>query len=479
MKYKRSLCWFRRDLRLSDHVALSHATRQSERVFLFFVFDSNILNKLKDKNDRRVSFIADSLKELEKSLESKNSSLIVRYGDPEKELAKIVNEIKIEAIFVNRDYEPSAKDRDDRVLKEMSSKGVDLNSFKDQVIFEYPEIMTQQGNPFKVFTPYKNAWLKEVREEDYLDFTCKWDRLANKNNCKSHLWEWSLDKIGFVQNSPKIQSGEKGAKLRFSSFKKCIHNYNINRDFPAKAKRTSRLSIHLRFGTISIRTLIRFAMKDKSIGAKTWLSELIWRDFYQTILDCFPYVVKGSFKPEYDLIKWEGKDQFFKLWMDGMTGYPIVDAAMRHFKKTGWMHNRLRMIVASFLTKDLLIDWRKGEAWFARNLLDFDLAANNGGWQWAASTGCDAQPYFRIFNPITQSKKFDPEGNFIKSEIPELRKFSSKNIHWPIGAKQTEQMEADCVLGKDYPLPIVEHALQRKMAISMYEKAKAKRNNRR
>ncbi len=477
MKYKRSLCWFRRDLRLSDHVALSQAIRQSETVFLLFVFDTNILNKLKDKDDRRVSFIADSLRELEKSIESKNSALIVRYGDPVKEIAKVVQELKIEAVFVNRDYEPNAKARDEQVLTKMKSLGVAFNSNKDQVIFEHPEILTQQGTPFKVFTPYKNAWLKEMREEDCLDFSCKVNRLAPKKDCRNFLWEWSLEKIGFVKNSPNIQPGEKGAKSRFQALKKNIQDYDIDRDFPAITNGTSGLSIHLRFGTISIRALVRFAMNESSQGAKTWLSELIWRDFYQTILDCFPYAAKGSFKPAYDRIKWEGNPKHFKLWVDGMTGYPIVDAAMRHFKRTGWMHNRLRMIVASFLTKDLLIDWRKGEAWFARNLLDFDLAANNGGWQWAASTGCDAQPYFRIFNPITQSKRFDPKGDFIKSEIPELRMFSSKNIHWPIGAKQTEQSRAGCVLGKDYPLPIVDHALQRKLAINMYEKAKIKNRN--
>ncbi len=476
MKYKRSLVWLRRDLRLSDNVALSQAIRQSETVFLCFVFDTCILKKLKDKDDRRVSFIADSLRELEKSVESKNSALIVRHGDPVNEIPKIVEELKVEAVFVNKDYEPNAKARDEQVLTKMESMGVAFNSYKDQVIFEYPEILTGQGTPFKVFTPYKNAWLKEISEEVCLDFSCKLDRLAPEKLCKNYLWDWSSEKIGFVQNSPNVQPGEKGAKFRFNAFKKHIKDYDLNRDFPAKNKGTSGLSIHLRFGTISIRTLVRFARKDKSNGSKTWLSELIWRDFYQTILDCFPYAANGSFKPEYDKIQWEGKENHFKLWLDGMTGYPLVDAAMRHFKKTGWMHNRLRMITASFLTKDLLIDWRKGETWFARNLLDFDLAANNGGWQWSASTGCDAQPYFRIFNPVAQSRKFDPEGEFIKSEIPELRGFSKKNIHWPIDAKEPELRKAGCVLGKDYPLPIVDHSLQRMKAITMYKKAKTGSN---
>ncbi len=472
MKYKQSLCWFRRDLRLSDHVALSHAIRQSERVFLFFIFDTNILNKLKDKDDRRVSFIANCLRELEKSIKSKHSSLIIRYGDPVKEVFKIVKELKVNAVFINRDYEPSAKDRDDRVLKKMRSIGVDFNSYKDHVVFEHPEVLTQQGTSFRVFTPYKNAWLKELCEESYSDFSCKLDRLAPKEVCKKHLWDWSLEKIGFKQNFPNIQPGEKGARSRLNSFKRYIEEYDTNRDYPARVNGTSGLSIHLRFGTISVRALVRFAMKNNSKGYKTWLSELIWRDFYQTILDCFPHIVIGNFKPEYDGIQWEGKTKHFQLWKDGMTGYPLIDAAMRHFKKTGWMHNRLRMVVASFLTKDLLIDWRKGEAWFAQNLLDFDLAANNGGWQWASSTGCDAQPYFRIFNPIAQSKRFDPEGEFIKNEIPELSGFSKKYIHWPIMAKQTEQCKADCVLGKDYPFPIVDHAVQRRMALNMYKKAK-------
>jgi deoxyribodipyrimidine photo-lyase len=259
---------------------------------------------------------------------------------------------------------------------------------------------------------------------------------------------------------------------RLRAFLSHIHDYDRRRDFPADPSGTSGLSVHLRFGTISIRALVREAQKRPSKGAATWWSELIWREFYQMILACFPHVVKGSFRPEYDSIRWPGTKAHFERWCAGQTGYPLVDAAMRHFNRTGWMHNRLRMIVAAFLVKDLLVDWRRGEAYFARHLLDFDLAANNGGWQWSASTGCDAQPYFRIFNPVTQSRRFDPEGAFIRTVIPELAGFSARDIHWPAGAPQARQAEAGCRVGKDYPAPIVDHAIQRRLAIELFSAAR-------
>jgi deoxyribodipyrimidine photo-lyase len=474
MKYKRALYWIRRDLRLSDNVALYNAIQQSKEVFPIFIFDVNILEKLQDKADRRVSFLADSLRELEKSLELKGSALIVKYGNPIDEIPKIVSELKIEAVFFNNDYEPKAKYRDAQIQKRLEIIGVDLNSYKDHVVFEHPEILTSQGTPYKVFTSYKNAWLKKFSEKDCFDFSCKLDRLASKKICLSFLWNWDLEKIGFIKTPSKTWAGENGAKKRLNSFKNYIREYDTNRNFPARANGTSQLSIYLRFGNISIRSLLRFALKVNSKGSQVWISELIWRDFYQTILDCFPQVVTKSFKTEFSRIKWQGKENHFRLWREGLTGYPLIDAAMRSFKKTGWMHNRLRMIVASFLTKDLLIDWKKGEAWFARNLLDFDLAANNGGWQWSASTGCDAQPYFRIFNPVTQSKKFDPDGKFIRSVIPELRGFSKTDIHWPANTNLAEQTKAKCIIGKDYPFPIVDHSIQRKKALDMYKEAKDK-----
>ena len=288
-----------------------------------------------------------------------------------------------------------------------------------------------------------------------------------------HINKWNFLTLGFKENSLWLEAGESAAQKRLKQFEKLENNYFDNRNFPYIQDGTSGLSVHLRFGTISIRQLVRNTQNKNNIGVKTWLSELIWRDFYQTILDQFPYVAKTCFQTECDKIKWPGKSRHFNLWCKGMTGYPLIDAAMRHFNNTGWMHNRLRMIVASFLTKDLLVDWRKGESWFARKLLDFDLAANNGGWQWSASTGCDAQPYFRIFNPITQSKNFDPDGSFIRQYIPELSGFSDRRIHWPHDAGIEEQTESKCLLGKEYPHPVVVHDIQRKIAIELFKAVKS------
>jgi deoxyribodipyrimidine photo-lyase len=250
---------------------------------------------------------------------------------------------------------------------------------------------------------------------------------------------------------------------------KDIDNYNETRDFPA-LDATSGLSVHLRFGTVSVRECFRKAIDRNSEGARTWISELIWREFYQMILDRFPHVKREAFKREYNDLQWEGTEAQFAAWREGRTGYPLVDAAMRHFNRTGWMHNRLRMVVAMFLTKDLLVDWRKGERYFARYLLDYDAAANNGGWQWCASTGVDAQPYFRVFNPILQSKKFDPDGAFIREHVPELRGFSNARIHWPVDASPVEQADAGCIIGTDYPAPIVEHAAQKEKAVAMFQR---------
>jgi deoxyribodipyrimidine photo-lyase len=273
--------------------------------------------------------------------------------------------------------------------------------------------------------------------------------------------DWTLDKIGFQSNSLWLKPGSKAAFERLKNFIKIVDRYDEYRDIPS-VEGTSGLSVHLRFGTISIRELIRQSLKKRNKGSQTWLSELIWRDFYFMILDQFPHVVNGAFKTEYDKIQWPGREEHFEAWCDGKTGYPIVDAAMRHFNKTGWMHNRLRMIVASFLVKDLLIDWRKGESYFARYLLDYDLSANNGGWQWCASTGCDAQPYFRIFNPVAQSKKFDPNGEFIRANVEELKDVSSKKIHEP--------MESDLFSAQSYLAPIVNHSTQRNLALKLFEK---------
>ncbi len=469
MNYQRALCWIRRDLRLSDHAALAQATRAAQQVFVVFVFDTNILDRLKDEDDRRLSFIADSLEEVQAALREKGSDLIVRHGDPVREIPKLVRELKAEALFFNRDHEPQAKRRDEKVTQAVQALGADSHSYKDQVVFAFPEIVTQQGQPYRVFTPYKRAWLATLDPSHSAELKPNLKRLAAKKQIAPHAWNWDLKKIGFTPNTLWLDAGPKAARQRLKRFLRSIDAYHDERNFPARRAGTSGLSVHLRFGTLSVRQAVRAARQRDGEGAQVWLSELIWRDFYQTLLDRFPHVVDGCFNAKFDKLRWPGKPEHFHLWCEGRTGYPLVDAAMRHFKETGWMHNRLRMVVASFLTKDLLIDWRQGEAWFARFLLDFDLAANNGGWQWCASTGCDAQPWFRIFNPVNQSKKFDPEGAFIREHLPKLSGFSNRRIHFPAKASAKEQEQADCVLGEDYPLPIVDHAVQREKALELFK----------
>ncbi len=468
MRFQHSLCWIRRDLRLSDHRALYEACRASQRVSVVFVFDETILKKLRDRDDRRVSFIHQCLEEIDKKLRDKGSALIQVKGDPCVEIPELVGKLGVDAVFCNRDYEPTAKERDELVGDRLKGMGVSFQSFKDQVVFERLEITTQAGHPFRVFTPYKNAWLKKVTDEDYREYRPNLKKLSPLKNIKNFIKRFDLQSIGFEEASLWVEPGEQEGGKRFRRFLKCMERYDDSRDFPAM-EGTSGLSVHLRFGTVSIRKLVRVAMEQDSKGAKVWLSELIWREFYQMILDRYPRVVDQTFIPKFNQIKWPGGDRYFKAWCMGETGYPLVDAAMRQFNTTGWMHNRLRMVVASFLVKDLLVDWRKGEAYFARHLLDFDLAANNGGWQWCASTGCDAQPWFRIFNPVTQSQRFDPEGKFIRANVPELASYSNKDIHFPSKASKETQLRAGCLIGKDYPEPLVDHSTQRLKALELYK----------
>ncbi len=469
MQYQRALCWIRRDLRLSDHAALAAATRSSERVFVVFVFDTTLLNPLEDRDDRRLSFIAQSLEAMQRALRDRGSDLIVRHGDPADAIPELVHALDADALFFNRDYEPRARQRDEKVQHAVQAQGRACHDFKDHVVFEFPEIVTQQKQPYRVFTPYKRAWLAALEPAHTIELRPDLKRLASRQQAAPHAWDWDLEKIGFQPNALWLKAGEPAARARLDRFLKHIDRYHEQRDFPAQPVGTSGLSVHLRFGTVSIRRLVRAARKRDGEGARVWLSELIWRDFYQTILDRFPHVVGSCFHPQFDRVRWRGKPEHFDLWCVGKTGYPLVDAAMRLFRQTGWMHNRLRMVVASFLTKDLLIDWKKGEAWFARHLLDFDLAANNGGWQWCASTGCDAQPWFRIFNPVNQSKKFDPQGAFIRKHVPELAGFPDKRIHFPAAASDREQKQAGCLIGVDYPAPIVDHAVQRQTALEMFK----------
>jgi deoxyribodipyrimidine photo-lyase len=458
---KKSLCWIRRDLRIHDHYALSEALRLYDECYLVFIFDEHILKQLKNKQDSRITFIFDSLKEIEKELQKIGSSLLIRFGNPLDVIPQIISDYKLDALLYNRDYEPYAKKRDEKIKKILLAKNIHVSSYKDHVFFESSEIKNGSGETYKVFTPYKNKWLETFRTElgeNIPNYKCPLKKMAQFTNKKNILeYDW-LHEIGFSKSPCNIIGGTLPALKNINNFKKYISDYKTARDFPA-LDQTSGISPYIRFGNISIRDLIRLAVNNKTSGHETWLSEIIWRDFYQTILDVFPYVEKKCFRAEYDKIKWLGKKADFQKWCDGETGYPVIDSAMRCLNTTGLMHNRLRMVVASFLTKTLLINWQWGEKYFAEKLLDYDLAANNGGWQWSASTGVDAQPYFRIFNPYNQSKKFDPQGIFIKRWCPELCHLSAKEIHSP-----------DTFSTLSYPHPIVSYREQRVRALAMYKK---------
>ena len=463
MNQEKALVWFRRDLRDHDHAALSAALSKAKAVYCVFVFDIDILDALPSKHDRRVHFIRESLVELDAALRARGGGLIVRHGRAMEEIPALARALGVSAVFANRDYEAAAKQRDARVEQALGDTCIGFQLFKDQAIFDGDEVLTQAGKPFSVFTPYKNAWLKRLTAADYATWPSD-GQLAPSPLAGVP----DLAAIGFAATDLEalnIQPGMSGARALWDEFRAGrIRRYGALRDFPA-IKGVSYLSVHLRFGTISIRELVRAAL---AVEADTWLSELIWRDFYFMILDHFPQVEGHAFKPEYDAIQWEDWPAGFTAWCEGRTGYPLVDAAMRQLNFSGWMHNRLRMVVASFLTKDLGIDWRLGERYFADQLNDFDLSANNGGWQWASSSGCDAQPYFRIFNPVTQSEKFDPEGKFIRRYVPKLAAVPDKYIHAPWLMGRIEQEALNVVIGRDYPAPIVDHAKAREKTLARY-----------
>ena len=377
----------------------------------------------------------------------------------------------VDAVFANRDYEPTAKLRDDEVRQRLHAAGMAFESPRDQVIFDGDAVLTQAGKPFTVFTPYKNAWRKRLTAADIAAHSGSGGQLMPGDARLPNLAELGFEATDLATLG--IRPGMSGARALWEEFAAGrIDRYGALRDFPA-IKGVSYLSVHLRFGTLSIRELVREAVRRE---ADTWLNELIWRDFYFMILDRFPHVVGHSFKPEYDEIRWADWPAGLAAWQEGRTGYPLVDAAMRQLLHSGWMHNRLRMVVASFLTKDLGIDWRLGEAWFAQQLNDFDLSANNGGWQWAASSGCDAQPYFRIFNPVTQSEKFDPDGKFIRRYVPELARVPDKYIHAPWQMGRIEQEAIGVVIGRDYPAPLVDHAQARNDTLARYAVVKAQKD---
>jgi deoxyribodipyrimidine photo-lyase len=456
-----SLCWLRRDLRLHDHHALS-ASLKNGKTTLVFVFDTHILNNLKDPSDRRITYIVESLEEIERDLRKKNSSLIILYGKPEIEIPKLAVKLKVSGVFCNRDYEPYAKKRDEEVAKVLKKSGISFHQYKDSVFFEGDEVLTGNGEPYKVYTPYKNNWLHQFEASGRAvpDYRCALKNLREFSNAESIFEKDRMKVIGFKRNPPLLTGGTKPAMKRLKNFGERMDDYKEARSFPS-VEGTSLLSVYLRFGNISVRDMIRGSLTKKSEGASTWLNEIIWRDFYQMILDHFPRVVDGAFRPEYDKLKFPGTEATLKKWCEGQTGVPIVDAAMRCLNETGLMHNRLRMITSSYLVKILQVDWKKGEKYFAEKLLDFDLASNNGGWQWSAGTGCDAQPYFRIFNPYAQSEKFDPEGKFIRIWCPELNSLSNKEIHRP-----------ENVSG--YPKPIANYELKRLKTLKLYEAVKKK-----
>ncbi len=424
--------WFRRDLRLEDNAGLYHALKSGLPVLPVFIFDKEILVKLGDKDDARVTFIHQTIESLNSELCQYGSSLLVLFDKPCDAWTKLLNDYAIDAVYINHDYEPAAIFRDEAVAKLLNENHIPFNTYKDQVIFEKDEVTKDDGKPYTVYTPYQRKWYQKLSSFYLEEYSSK--------NYYSRFFKTSPFQIPSI-----TQIGFEKSEREFPlvHYKELIPNYAENRDFPA-IEGTTHIGIHLRFGTVSIRELARVA---NSFNEKTWLNELIWREFYMMILYHFPQTAQQSFRPEYDRIKWVNNEQQFAAWCNGQTGFPLVDAGMRELNSTGYMHNRVRMVTASFLTKDLLIDWRWGEQYFARKLLDYEMASNVGGWQWAAGCGTDAAPYFRIFNPDAQLKKFDPELKYIKKWVPEYADFSR------------------------YPKPVIDHAVARERCLRVFKEA--------
>jgi len=427
-----AIFWFRRDLRLNDNAGLYYALKGEHPVLPLFIFDREILDKLEDKDDARVTFIYNEIEKIITELKRHGSSLLVLYDKPEHVWDKLLREYKVAAVYINHDYEPYAKKRDEAIAQKLKKQGIDFKTYKDQVIFDRGGIMKADGTPYTVYTPYMRKWyetlkpfyLKAYSNKKYFSNFFKIDVLPLP----------SLNAMGFEKSEMQFPG---------KSYERYIAGYAEKRDFPG-IPGTTYIGLHLRFGTVSIRELVSKANQYEN---KTWLNELIWREFYMMILDHFPKTTDHAFRPEYDRVEWVNNEEQFKVWCEGMTGFPLVDAGMRELNATGYMHNRVRMVVASFLVKDLLIDWRWGERYFARKLLDYDLASNVGGWQWAAGSGTDAAPYFRIFNPDSQLKKFDPDLTYIKKWVPEYADFSR------------------------YPKPIIDHAFARERCLKAFKTA--------
>jgi deoxyribodipyrimidine photo-lyase len=494
-----ALVWLRRDLRVDDHAALHAALSDARRVWCAFVFDRDILDPLPSRADRRVEFIRDALVEVDRELRALGGGLIVVHDRAVDAIPALAARLGAGLVVAARDYEPSAVRRDAEVDARLRLEGRALRVVKDQVVFEADEVLTGAGRPFSVFTPYRNAWRRRLDEagaeaaplaprpvrdvaRGRLAPPPGWLRRADAPGAPGTApldGVPALEAIGFEATDLHrlaLPTGASGAARLLDDFLGRIGRYRDARDYPA-LKGPSYLSAHLRFGTVSIRTLAREALRvertdpQAAEGARTWLSELVWRDFYFQVLHHHPRVETLSFRPEYDAIRWEDGERgeaLFAAWRDARTGYPLVDAAMTQLRTSGYMHNRLRMVVASFLCKDLGVDWRRGERLFADLLNDYDLAANNGGWQWAASSGCDAQPWFRIFNPVTQSRRFDPKGAFIRRYLPQLAHYDDAGIHAPWLVPPAEQARLGCVVGRDYPAPVVDHAQARARTLERY-----------
>ncbi len=432
MKQRINIMWFRRDLRLNDNAAFFYALKQGIPVLPLFIFDRNILDDLEDKDDARLTFIHAQIESLKNELKVLGSGLMAVYGFPLKIFEELLQSFEVETVFTNHDYEQYAIDRDRQVAELLKHKSIGFKTYKDQVIFEGREILKNDGTPFSVFTPYSKQWTEKLSPFYLKKYN---NKLYFSSLIKQAIFKVpSLESMGFKPSQISIPKAGMAEKL--------LSEYAKKRDYPS-FKGTSRLGVHLRFGTVSI----RHAGEQAIAHSQVFLNELIWRDFYQMILANYEHVRRGeSFKREYDRIVWRNNEQEFELWTKGLTGYPLVDAGIRELNSTGFMHNRVRMVTASFLTKHLLIDWRWGEAYFAKKLLDFDYASNNGGWQWAAGSGCDAAPYFRIFNPTLQLEKFDKDLTYVKQWVPEL-------------------------LTGNYPAPMVDHKLARQRALQIYSNA--------
>ncbi|WP_298927857.1 deoxyribodipyrimidine photo-lyase [uncultured Ramlibacter sp.] len=483
--YATGLMWFRRDLRSHDNAALYHALKACRQLHCAFVFDRDILEGL-PRRDRRVEFIRESLLQLQAQLRAMSgqdgAGLIVSHAAAREEIPRLARELGVQSVFANHDYEPQAMARDAAVRGALAEAGIALHTAKDHVIFERDELLTQAGKPYAVFTPYKNAWLAKADAFYFKPYPVERHAGAlaplppQRRQGVPALASLGFEPTNLAQLALPV--GAEGGRQLLAEFAERIDRYQEARDFPA-LKGPSYLGVHLRFGTVSVRAVAGLAhglAQEGNGGAATWLAELVWRDFYIQVLANFAHVVDSrgashSFRREYDAIHWErGKqaDALFAAWAEGRTGYPLVDAAMAQIRQSGYMHNRLRMVVASFLCKDLGLDWRRGEQFFAEHLNDFELASNNGGWQWASSSGCDAQPWFRIFNPVTQSRKFDPDGKFILRYLPQLAGLPVQALHAPWTASPVELAAAGVTLGKEYPAPIVDHEAARALTLERY-----------